>query len=162
MAMSDARVFVRDGSRKEWCGNCGRHIRYHYGGTEYRCDPKPDHAKPLDRSHRDDIAAWCSQAERTPREDDPLEPAHIKFYRCYEATVRDLEQQLAEAREKLRVAVEALETIATGAEPEECPHMAMLDGYGCTDCLGSGLLGPPELLIAQGALDRIKEDGDDR
>jgi len=34
------RSFAEGEDRREWCTRCGRHIRYHYGMTEYRCDPK--------------------------------------------------------------------------------------------------------------------------
>ncbi len=33
------RQFV-DGDRPEWCDACRRHIGNHYGGIEYRCDPR--------------------------------------------------------------------------------------------------------------------------
>jgi hypothetical protein len=35
------RQFI-DGDREEWCSACSKHIRRHYGGVEYRCDPRND------------------------------------------------------------------------------------------------------------------------
>lgn len=32
--------FAEQGCDPEMCANCGEHIRNHYGGTEYRCNPK--------------------------------------------------------------------------------------------------------------------------
>jgi hypothetical protein len=68
---SGVRCFLRSelSDRDEWCGNCAKHIRRHFGGTEYRCDPREDGpavpmAKVIDtaevaslRADRDRLAA---------------------------------------------------------------------------------------------------------
>ncbi len=42
---TDEVAFERgDDPVNEWCKGCGEHIRRHYGGTEYRCHPRPDGA----------------------------------------------------------------------------------------------------------------------
>ena len=37
------QVFARGADpANETCLKCGKHVRYHYGGTEYRCFPRPE------------------------------------------------------------------------------------------------------------------------
>jgi hypothetical protein len=31
---------IRGTTGDEWCASCSRHISAHFGGTEYRCDPR--------------------------------------------------------------------------------------------------------------------------
>ncbi len=49
--VTSERTFVKNVDRPEWCRECGRHIRHHFGGVEYRCDPRAD--DPGDRSVRE-------------------------------------------------------------------------------------------------------------
>ena len=40
LALQSYRFDRGDDPTNEVCLNCGRHVRNHYGGTEYRCCPK--------------------------------------------------------------------------------------------------------------------------
>jgi len=40
VALSTGERQFMDGDRPEWCDACKRHIGHHYGGIEYRCDPR--------------------------------------------------------------------------------------------------------------------------
>lgn len=47
------RKFLRIGASSEACANCGRHIRNHYGGLEYRCRQRtPQQSEAIDAELR--------------------------------------------------------------------------------------------------------------
>lgn len=58
VALSTGERQFRDGDRPEFCASCREHISRHFGGTEYRCDPRGD------ESHEDE-AALFSRRPRT-------------------------------------------------------------------------------------------------
>jgi hypothetical protein len=120
MLETGERQFI-DGDREEWCAACGKHISRHYGGVEYRCDPRNDAAPASELDAlRDRVVELEAELDEVTKDRD-----------AYKGLATRWEAELGEAQgDALRIAAElgatqaALDTARTGSNNYRDAYLA--------------------------------------